>query len=278
MGFYTVVCLRHTRWVDFLLTTMNRKKLGETLTQAVRLMVILAGVFTLAQIGGVCKAQDPSSGSILDRLKGAFREATDSKPYVGRWETVLPSGETMRMEFTSDGHCSAKTSYAAYNGTYVEQPQGILHIKMKGYLVTPGFASDVDQKEQYRCEGGCLITTLENGNQCKWFPADSPTKREETPASGNDRAGATQQGPANNTRQELPWHVVSGVPRDSAGSPGFLKVRAGAGMNFAVITTLPNGYNRVKILRVESNGTTEWAYIWFAEHFGWVAKKYLQPE
>jgi len=100
-------------------------------------------------------------------------------------------------------------------------------------------------------------------------------------SSANKNTGennATQQEPANNTRQELPWYVVSGVPRDSTGNPGLLNVRAGKGMDFPVITKLQNGYNRVKIIRVEPNGTTEWAYIWFAEHFGWVAKKYLLPE
>jgi hypothetical protein len=98
-------------------------------------------------------------------------KAEVSKPYVGRWERIMDSGNRETVEFTSDGRFSYDSYAGVLRGTYVEESPGILRIKAKGERLLFG-ATSGDARAEYEMEGSCLIVTTENGKSDKYFPAN----------------------------------------------------------------------------------------------------------
>jgi len=115
------------------------------------------------------------------------------------------------------------------------------------------------------------------GNSNPLLPAKPEILQQFASAS---QARSVQSPPAeavdNSPRQQL--YVVRGIPVDSTGHPGFLNVREGPGVTFAVKTKLRNGDNHIRILETAMNGRTEWAHVMFAIAEGWVVKTFLNLE
>jgi hypothetical protein len=121
------------------------------------------------------------------------------KPYVGRWETQLRSGQKEVLEFTADGRFFGEDYSFPYQGTYVEESPGILHIKFHGRNVF-GMDGDGDLRLEYEREGSCLLITTEKNETKKYFPipeserapdADSESDEPKSPEQGGSSSQRT---------------------------------------------------------------------------------------
>lgn len=71
-----------------------------------------------------------------------------------------------------------------------------------------------------------------------------------------------------------PRHSIIGIPAGDT-----LNVRAGPGSNFAKVSELQPGYDKiVAVSSPQKNGETEWVLITFENHSGWVARQYIRSE
>ena len=100
-----------------------------------------------------------------------------NKPYVGRWEHILESGQREDVEFTSDGHYSDVSYLAKLYGTYVEESPGILLLKYEGKTLSGVDISDIS-RVKYELRGRFLMMTKEGETPNQYFPA--PQSNDET--------------------------------------------------------------------------------------------------
>jgi hypothetical protein len=124
------------------------------------------------------------------------------KPYVGRWERIMGSGNKETIEFTSDGKYFYDSYAATFHGTYVEESPGILFIKAEGEKLIWGEASG-EIRAEYEMEGRLLIITTEDGTSNKYFPAPKNTERS-SDDSDSDSNELKNRSPTESSAEAMP--------------------------------------------------------------------------
>jgi hypothetical protein len=206
-----------------------------------------------------------------------------SKPYVGRWERIMDSGNRETIEFTSDGRFSYDSYSGVLRGTYVEESPGILRIKATGERLLFG-ATSGDARAEYEMEGSCLIVTTENGKSDKYFPvidSDSVPAQESTPEptpeSTPDPTPAIEEARWPDGRilahpdHFVKTHVINVAETDT------LNLRAGPGTRFDVVTQIPHDARDVSAFDQDQvwDGDTWWYPVEWNAFRGYIGRSHL---
>jgi hypothetical protein len=206
-------------------------------------------------------------------------KAEVSKPYVGRWERIMDSGNRETVEFTSDGRFSYDSYAGVLRGTYVEESPGILRIKAKGERLLFG-ATSGDARAEYEMEGSCLIVTTENGKSDKYFPvidSDSEPAQESTPEPTPDPTPAIEEARWPDGRilvhpdHFVKTHVINVAETDT------LNLRAGPGTRFDVVTQIPHDARDVSAFDQDQvwDGDTWWYPVEWNAFRGYIGRSHL---
>lgn len=160
-------------------------------------------------MGRVCLATALAFLAVL--VQAVEPGAQVNKPYVGRWEHILASGQREDVEFTSDGRYSDVSYLAKLYGTYVEESPGILLLKYEGKTLL-GVDISNTSRVKYELRGRVLMMTKEGETTNPYLPvpqsSDETAERPATRDFGNQPDRPT-------TPSETPPHPNSGPAESS---------------------------------------------------------------
>jgi len=154
-------------------------------------------------------------GFVAALVQAVASGAQVSKPYVGRWEHILESGQREYVEFTSDGGYSDVSYMAKLYGTYVEESPGVLLLRYEGKTLLGSDMSNTS-RVTYELRGRLLIVTKEGETANQYFPASQASdetaegpatrdsgKQPDRPTTPSETLPYPDSGPAESSRMRI---------------------------------------------------------------------------